>query len=177
VDASTSPDQQPQVNRNAGIGIIFHNPMLQPEQKIEIQAIMTTTQSVIMAEAAALALAANIADKLHFNNISFLSDCSQLVHFLNSEDHTNPPDWRMQTYTQVFDNFASNHQANIYRISRSLNSTADALAREALQHVPPSQQVVQNLCFYYAHDHQCPIMDALTTVSLNNVRVLAATCC
>jgi hypothetical protein len=61
VDASTAPDQQPQTSRSAGIGIIFLNSQVQPEQKIQIKAIMTMTQSVIMAEAAALALAVKLA--------------------------------------------------------------------------------------------------------------------
>jgi hypothetical protein len=76
LDASTAPDQQPQTSQSAGIGIIFLNSQVQPEQKIQIKAIMTMTQSVIMAEAAALALAVKLAQNLHFGNISFLSDCS-----------------------------------------------------------------------------------------------------
>jgi hypothetical protein len=150
---------------------------VQPEQKIQIKAIMTMTQSVIMAEAAALALAVKLAQNLHFDNISFLSDCSQLVNFLNSHDRDNIPDWRIQAFTQVFHNFASNHQANIYRISRTISSTPDALARKALHTVHAPQQAMQLVCLYNDQDHQCPVMGALTSVTLNNVRVLAATCC
>jgi hypothetical protein len=53
-----------------------------------------------MAEAAALALASTINDRLNFNNTSFLSDCQQLVQFLNAIDQTNPPDWKIKFFTQ-----------------------------------------------------------------------------
>jgi hypothetical protein len=43
-----------------------------------------------MAEAAALALAARVNESLNFDNTTFLSDCQQLVHFLNQQDHTHP---------------------------------------------------------------------------------------
>ena len=53
---------------------------------------MSGDQSVLMAEAAALALAAVLNDALNFDNTAFLSDCQQLVDFLNQNDHTHPPD-------------------------------------------------------------------------------------
>jgi len=85
-----------------------------------------------MAEAAALALAARTANNLNFsNNVSFLSDSSQLVQFITSEDHSHPPDWRMKPFTQEFDICTTATQANLYKISRTLNTTADALARQA----------------------------------------------
>lgn len=46
----------------------------------------------------------------------------------DSQDHTNPPDWRTKPFTQVFDNFSSTHQCNISKINRNFNSIADSLA-------------------------------------------------
>jgi hypothetical protein len=45
-----------------------------------------------MAEAASLALASSLIQAFNIDNCSYLSDCQQLVHFLNMNDLTNPPD-------------------------------------------------------------------------------------
>jgi hypothetical protein len=45
-----------------------------------------------MAEAASLAFAALVTDRMNLTNINFLSDYEQLVHFLNAPDQSNPPD-------------------------------------------------------------------------------------
>ena len=78
----------------AGLGIFFVNTQIQQAQTIYIKAHMSRAQSVIMAEAAALAIAAMV-----FNNTVFLSDCQQLVGFLNQSDLTHPPDWRIKCFT------------------------------------------------------------------------------
>jgi hypothetical protein len=89
--------------------------------------------TVIMAEAAALALAASIATKMEYTQVSFLTDSSQLVAFLSAADHhTNPPDWRMKTYTQMFNNCAPSIHPQLYKISHNDNSMADSLAKDAL---------------------------------------------
>ena len=99
VDASTVPDHPSLPPRMAGLGILFVNTQVQPAQTIYIKAIMSDAHSVIMAEAAALALAAMVADLLNFTNIAFLSDCNQLVQFLNADDQNHPPDWRIKPFT------------------------------------------------------------------------------
>ena len=63
---------------------------------------MTGATSVLMAEAAAIALAAIVTDRLNLQQIHFLSDNQQLVQFLNDVDQGNPPDWRIKHFTQVF---------------------------------------------------------------------------
>lgn len=177
VDAFALPDQPSQHARRAGIGILFVNTQVHPVQTIYIKAAMTETQSVITVEAAAMALAAMVMDRLGFNDVSFLSDCSQLVRFLNAEDHNHPPDWRMKAFTQIFDNCVSNRQAKVYRISRTLNTTADALARLAFSAHVNNSQTSEIACSYTAHDQQCPLRSALNSVTLHSVRVLAASCC
>jgi hypothetical protein len=114
VDAATAPDNQPTIIRKAGIGILFVNPQVQPVQTIYIRAQLSQALSVLMAEAAALALAAIIADRLHYNNVTFLSDCQWLVHFLNSTDLTNPPEWQIKHYTPYV------YQLNRYTSSQDL---------------------------------------------------------
>jgi hypothetical protein len=107
-DASTTPDHPSMQPRMAGLGVFFLNTQVQPVHAIYIKAVMINAASVlmaeaaalalaatvndVMAEAAALALAATVNDALNINDATFLSDCQQLVHFLNDADQTNPPD-------------------------------------------------------------------------------------
>jgi len=53
---------------------------------------MKDSSSVLMAEAAALALAATIAKHLHLRQVSFLLDNQHLVNFLNNANPDEPPD-------------------------------------------------------------------------------------
>jgi hypothetical protein len=91
-----------------------------------------------MAEAAALALAAIIADRLHYNDVTFLYDCQRLVHFLNSTDLTNPPEWQIKHDTQMYINSTGTRQSKIFKISRDLNVTAGTLAKQAFRATAPS---------------------------------------
>jgi hypothetical protein len=61
-------------------------------QTIYIKAKPVGCTSVLMAEAASLAFAALVTDRMNLTNINFLSDYEQLVHFLNAPDQSNPPD-------------------------------------------------------------------------------------
>lgn len=76
---------------------------------------------------------------MDLQQVSFLSDCAQLVAFLNSQDHTDPPDWSMKIHTQLFDDSTHNRRPQVQKIDRNLNSTTDTLARLAL-----SSPVVQH---------------------------------
>ena len=73
-DASTSPDQATHSFRPAGLGIFFLIPQEQAARSIFMKATVADVHSVFIAEAAALALAATIAQALHFPNVTFLSD-------------------------------------------------------------------------------------------------------
>lgn len=108
-DASLLPDNPSRPSRTAGLGILFVNTQVHPAQTIYIyiKAFMTGAHSVIKAEAATLALAAIVSDKLNFGNTTFLSDCQQLVDFLNITDQSHPPDWRITYYTQIFANYSA----------------------------------------------------------------------
>jgi hypothetical protein len=60
-------------------------------KNIYIKAGIADSVSVVMAEAAALALAAAVTERLHLNNINFLSDNQELVNFFNNRDRSMPP--------------------------------------------------------------------------------------
>jgi hypothetical protein len=158
----------------AGLGILFVNMQVQPAQTIFIRAQLTGVQLVLMAEAAALALAARVNESLNFDNTTFLLDCQQLVHFLIQQDHTHPPDWRTKFFTQSFTNCLVHRRAKILKINRNLNTTVDGLARQAFSALGTRYQPV---CSNLHHSHQCPLVEALNSVNMQHVTLLSASCC
>jgi hypothetical protein len=73
-DASITPDNFSTNHTTPGLGVFIVNTTFQPPQTIYIKATLHAAASVLMAEAAALALAAVVADKLGFQQVHFLSD-------------------------------------------------------------------------------------------------------
>lgn len=69
-----------------------------------LQAALTSTTSVLMAEAAALDLAAKMVSLLNIQWPSYLTDNQQLVTFFNGSDLSTPPDWAIKPFTQSFIN-------------------------------------------------------------------------
>jgi len=162
--------------KRAGIGVFIINTQVHPPQHIYIKAVMAASYSVLMAEAAALALAADISKRLNLQHMNFLSDNQELVHFLNSTDHSNPPDWRIKHLTQHFFNCSQQRSTKIFKIRRSLNQTADILARQALQDFQ-SSNLSSCVCSNTSHVHQCPLLVALQSMRINSVSLLTARCC
>lgn len=156
-DASLTPDNNSQTPRTAGLGIFSVNTQVQRTQTIFIKAQVSGVHSVLMAEAAALVLAAIINERLNFDNTIFLSNSQILVHFLNALDHNNPPDWRIKPYTQMFKNTANRRHGKIVKINRTMNSTADVLAKQALIAPAHSDAVLQPVCSYACHASQCTL--------------------
>lgn len=177
MDASTMPHQVSSLPRKAGIGVFIINTQVQPPQKIYIKAAMQHSTSVLMAEAAALALATAITAHMHLQHTNFLSDSQQMVDFLNSSDHSNPPNWRIKYLTQLFDNFSCNRSTATFKIQRNQNQTADALARQALRETESSTPVVSYCCSHSDHANQCTLPLALQSVTIDSVMVLSARCC
>jgi hypothetical protein len=127
-----------------------------------------------MAEAAALALASSITQAMQIHNCNFLSDCQQLVHFLNKPHLSNPPDWRIKPFTQHFANNANHTSSRLFKINRNLNSTADGLARQALA----SQALdFHSHCSNVQCGPFCSVMHALLFVDLPCVNIIVASCC
>ena len=107
------------MSRRAGIGVFIINMQVQPPQHIYIKATMLESTSVLMAEAAALALAATVTERLHLQHTNFLTDNQELVLFLNASDHSNPPDWRIKHFTQLFIDFTEQSSTRIFKIQRA----------------------------------------------------------
>jgi len=131
-----------------------------------------------MAEATALALATTITDCLGLQQVFFLSDNQQLVHFLNGPDQADPPDWRIKYFTQTFTNFTSTTASRVLKIQRADNCTADALARQGfLQSQSSSPTALTCTCSNAAAHVQCSLQEALLSITLNFVSLLTAVCC
>jgi hypothetical protein len=128
-DASLAPDFPVQNLQEASSGIMFVNIQVHPSNTLYIKAIMKDV-SLVMAEPGALAVATRIANNMRYTQISFLTNNSQLVHFLSSSDYSHPLDWRMKTYTQVYDTCSDFTHPHLYKISRSENLATNYLARE-----------------------------------------------
>ena len=152
------------------------NMQVQPPQHIYIKATMLESTSVLMAEAAALALAATVTERLHLQHTNFLTDNQELVLFLNASDHSNPPDWRIKHFTQLFVNYTKQRTTEIFKISRNLNQTADTLARQAVLDSESTTLNLSSTCSNSAHVSQCPLIAALQSVAINSVTILTATC-
>ena len=76
-DVSIDPDQNLHLPRIAGLGVFITNNQTQPTQSIYIQGRISNAISVLMAEAAALALAAVVASLLN------LRPPNEQIRFLN----------------------------------------------------------------------------------------------
>jgi hypothetical protein len=177
VDASTEPDHPSLHSRTAGLGVFILNFQEQTPKAIHIKAKLQECTSVIMAEAASLALAAAIINNLNLTEVNYLSDCEQLVHFLNKDDLSNPPDWRIKHFTQLFSNHSAEGSTKLYKVHRRLNITAHTLARQAAQDPYIQNDHFQFSCSFDHHVNQCGLLQALQAVSITDVTITAARCC
>jgi hypothetical protein len=133
VDASITPDQPNQQPRMARLGIFILHLQDQSTKTLYIKTKLHACTFILMAEAAALALASTITANLNMTGTNFLSGYEQLVHFLNKEDLSDTPDWKIKPFTQMFSNHATYSAATIYKVHRSLNTTAHSPAQQVFQ--------------------------------------------
>lgn len=166
VDASTTLDHHPPTPRTAGLGIFIVNSQVQPTNTIYIRACLEETHTAISAEAAVIALATALLNKMDNQQVSFLSDCAQLMASLNLQDNTDPPYWEMKIHTQLFYVSTHNTRAQVYKIDRNFNCTTNTLARLAFSSPVVQYQDYVPSCSYKHHEHQCP-----TSVPLVYTRV------
>jgi len=105
VDASTEPDQLNSTPSPAGLDVFILTFQEHMTRAIYIKVKLQNCSSVIMAEATRLALASAISYNLNLSGVNFLSDCEQLVRFLNKNDISDPPNWRIKYFTQSIANY------------------------------------------------------------------------
>jgi len=126
VDASSLPDQPSMMPRQAGLVVLIVNTQVQPTQTIYINACWLHFCAHGRSRSPCLSCNCDCSD------INYLSDYEQLVHFLHAANQSNSPDWRIKHFTQLFSNHSRCRESKIFKINGRLNTTADALPRQAL---------------------------------------------
>lgn len=149
----------------------------QTTQAIYIKARLDGCSSVIMAEASSLDLAKAISHNLNLLGVNFLSDSEQLVRFLNKNDVSNPSNWRIKYFTQTFANYTRSRSSSISKVHRRLNTTANTLARQAMQLPTLHNPILDFSCTSEHRMSSCNVLQALRSVGLTGVTLLAARSC
>jgi hypothetical protein len=111
------------------MGVFIANLQIQLANHIYIRATLQETHSVIYVESAAITSAAVVIHRMGCYQVSFFSDCQQLVQLLNSNDLSNLPDWRMAIPLQNFQDYTRDRRSQVLKIDRTYNCTTDTLAR------------------------------------------------
>jgi hypothetical protein len=141
----------------------FNHPSRQ--YKLYVKAQLQQASSVLMAEAASLALAAWIISLLRMEDITFLTDSQLLVNFFNGLDFSSPPHWDIKPFTQRFLNAVANTDVQVLKIDRSFNVTAHTLANQAFRSTEGQCISPSPSCTHADHVSSCPLHMALQSVS------------
>ena len=140
---------------------------------IYIKGVLSDSSSVLMAEAAALALALSASTAGH----KLLTDNQELVCFFSSTNHSKPPDWRIKHLTRHFIICLQRQNHRIFKIGRHLNQTAHTLAKQAFLDIQSHHASPSFTCTNSDHANQCPLMEALQHVLIDSVSLPTARCC
>jgi ribonuclease HI len=129
-----------------------------------------------MAEATALAFAAEVVKVLQMHQTTLLSDNQQLVQFLNGSDHTRSPIWRIKPYTRIISSMVHATAIEIHKIRRIQNQLVDPLARQALRGIDSNHHCNDD-CSYAPHEQECSLLIALQNITINSVIVITTSYC
>jgi ribonuclease HI len=176
VDAATAPDSNNYFPKFAGLDIFIVNTNVNPPLSVFIKAFMQDSNSVLMAESAAVALASSLCRKMNLEQTQFYTDSQILADCIHGPDPSNPPDWRIKPFTQLIQ-ASFNVSYSVSKIPRSENQMADSIARRALHSLLSFQPSSPNLWTNRSHSQGCPVQNALQIVTINSVMVYAASCC
>ena len=155
------------------LGIFTIDP--QQRRTIYIKAVITNSTSVLMAEAAAMALATPVTSALSIQNTIFLTNNQLLVSFFNGTDFSSPPIWDIKPFTQSFINTTNNNNSRVLKVARNQNVTAHTLATQAFQcTLNPSSTSIS--CTNTVHVTSCPLRVALNSIPWES-SLIAASCC
>ena len=156
--------------------MFLFNPSQNLTTTLYIQAQAPSVQSVLMAEAAALTLAANITKHLNINSVTFLTDSQVMVNFYNSRDLENPPHWNIKNYTATFCKHCKQGEFKVHKIPRNSNTTANSLAHQAFRSQSHSVVFTCTVPAHISYD-SCPAALALQNVNLEPIELLIVRCC
>jgi ribonuclease HI len=157
VQASTSMERKmeriPEGNRcyvdaswddyKTGIGIFFHFPAT--HNALFVKANSCMADSPLQAELLALQLALEIALLLNFTDTIFLTDCSMVADTTKKRSFQEDPGyWSLLPFWSQIQTLPD-HLLRVYWIPRTLNKTADKLAKEARENFSSPVFSCQNI--------------------------------
>jgi ribonuclease HI len=175
-DAASAPDHMSNGTTSAGLGIYISNSQIQPSLTVSFKAVLTDSQSVLTAEAAALAVATSLLHFMQMDHVNYFTDNQLLSHHLNNVDRFDIPDWRAAAYTHIIKSSLTG-VSKVFHISRTHNDMADSLVKEGL-HLHNSNSLLLNFsCTNPSHVLGCPFLGALQSVTVNSVMVITASSC
>ena len=173
-DASIDPGVSIDSPKEAGLGIHIQEVKTKVTYHFKIRISQAT--SVVMAEAAAIAFAANIASNLGYDKIIFYTDNQSLVNYLNGHTTSWLPSWDSKPFTQMFINCTTNRRSQVLKIPSSRNTIAHSLAKAAATSTTTSLSLMHS-CNNAAHVNICPLKEALCNIHWDSVPTIAAYCC
>ena len=147
----------------AGLGVFIINTS-GPQTLLAFVQAHITVDSVLMAEAAALLLAASIVQQLGFTNATFYTDNQSKANFYNSSSFSNPPHWKIKSLTAGFLKTLEGIQFRVHKIQRSLNTTAHSLAHQAYRSTAAAISFSSTSTLHSTSD-PCPPRDACFSVT------------
>jgi hypothetical protein len=100
----------------------------------------------------------------------------QLATYMNTTSNEDIPRWEARTYTRIFRNMAARRGYKVYKISRTLNTSAHVLTSQAGNSLHTAPGVFVN-CHCVVHISSCSIQNALDLGRWVSLTHLTALCC
>ena len=157
-----------------GIGVYLCLPQDPTEINVQVQASSADTDSPLKAEAFALLLAAQVANRLNISQPTFLTDCLSLASFAASSKASDVAiPWAIRKILAEFFFFSSDLHAQVFHISREINGIAHNMAQQVLRpNLGPDI-----CCFASAHRNgSCPVVSLLSNFQFQGFVIHAVHC-
>jgi ribonuclease HI len=177
VDAAWKGEELPSNDKNhqkekTGIGIYFD--LNEEDHKAIFVQASSYASSALQAEAQAMEVAAQIANKLKVQNSNFLTDNFIVAQSLKQHDlKKNPGHWTIRPNLQQILQFMQGMEAGILKIKREDNKSAHMLAHKAFNFHS------LGACLYKCTKHpsnQCPVIAVISKQNVHPCTLLSVNC-
>ena len=158
-----------------GLGIFCQLQKEHSSSIVFIQASSEVVRSPLQAEALALLLAATLANLLHLQHVTFLTDNLTLARAATAFRTTDQQvPWEIRQHIAHFKNISLELEPKIYHIKRDLNGVAHNCAHQALRQ---SKSGPTFSCSNSAHVYgNCPVALALKNLNLQGIVLHVVNC-
>jgi hypothetical protein len=159
----------------AGLGIFGQIQQDQMNAAILVQATTSRTSSPLQAEAIALTLAAQIANRLQLQQVTFLTDNLSLSRAAASNRASDPHiPWEIREQIASFMHASRNIDKQVYHLKRDFNKAAHRCAHQAIRH-PQFRPTFR--CLNSAHQNsRCPVLNSLQKISPQGIVLQIVNC-